>query len=642
MAWNDNLIGTALSIAMSPAKRLRVMAGPGTGKSHAMMHRIARLLADGQDPSRIFAVTFTRNAAAGLKNDLKELNVPGSDRIRASTLHGFCFSLLRKSPVFHFLQRTPRPLMKFEVNVLLQDMKSLKEFGGKRECDRRLEAFEAAWARLQSDEPGWPSSSAGDQRFHAVLMQWMRFHEAMHIGEVVPLALEYLKNNPESPDRSAFDHVIADEYQDFNKAEQTLVAYLAEAGHCAVVGDVDQSIYRFRFANPEGIEEFSQMHPGTEDESLDECRRCPKRVVAMADSLIRRNHPPGTSPRLRECEKNPTGNARIVQWSNLEEETAGIVEFVETRLATGRYSPEDFMILCPSRKIGYELRQRLIDKKINAHSFYSEESLDAPEAQHAFALLTLLANPEDRVALRFLLGEGSKTFLAVTYAKLIKYCRENAVSPSHALAQVASGELQLRGVDGLVARYRKIRLELEALNGIIGQQLVDTLFPEESEWTKSVRESMAGRFDETVDAKTVLEELIQVVTQRDLPDDGKFVRIMSLHKSKGLKSRVVIVVGCIQGLLPKVDDSMSEQDSEEDLREQRRLFYVAMTRATDELLLSSAIAWPWALAKQAGIALRASRGRGEGSTIASIFLNELGSATPSAITGKQLLQSERS
>src|SRR5206468_4183965 len=144
---------------------------------------------------------------------------------------------------------------------------------------------------------------------------WLRFHRCMLIGELVPLALNYVRNNPACPERTAFDYVLVDEYQDLNKAEQVLIDHLVEGRQFAVFGDEDQSIYSFRWAHPEGITQFGDNHPGTEDWPLVECRRCPTEVARMADSLIRRNHPPGGPPRLNPKADNPAGQVHIVQWN---------------------------------------------------------------------------------------------------------------------------------------------------------------------------------------------------------------------------------------------------------------------------------------------------------------------------------------
>src|SRR5439155_26252261 len=154
-------------------------------------------------------------------------------------------------------------------------------FGGLR--DRRTMAvdFESAWARRQTDEPGQPVEGL-DQAFQDELLSWLRWHQAMLVGELVPIALSYLRHNPQSSELIAYDHVLVDEYQDLNRAEQGLIDLLGEHGSLAVVGDDDQSIYSFKSAHPEGIRTFDTTHPGTVDVKLELCRRCPTGVVELA------------------------------------------------------------------------------------------------------------------------------------------------------------------------------------------------------------------------------------------------------------------------------------------------------------------------------------------------------------------------
>ena len=318
MSWDTGLQGPARKIAASNERRLRVVAGPGTGKSFALKRRVARLLEQGQEPTRVMAVTFTRNAAASLVNDLADLNVAGCEKVRVGTLHSYCFQLLNRQDVFNYLNRVPRPIialskagsLQFEAGAMLSDLRVNKSFGNKRQMTKRIRAFEAAWARLQSEQPGWPVDPI-DQFFEDQLIEWMRFHQSILVGELVPLALKFLRDNPASEALSAFDHVIVDEYQDLNRAEQEIIDLLAVGGSSAVVGDADQSIYSFRHANPEGINDYPNRHPTAYDESLSECRRCPTRVVRMAADLIAKNYPPGSAVRLdpKGCRQN---NERVV------------------------------------------------------------------------------------------------------------------------------------------------------------------------------------------------------------------------------------------------------------------------------------------------------------------------------------------
>ena len=125
------------------------------------------------------------------------------------------------------------------------------------------------------------------------------------VGEVVPESLRYLRENPASEERAAFDHVLVDEYQDLNRAEQVLLDLLAEGGTLTVIGDENQSIYSFKFAHPDGISNFHETHPGTHDETLDECRRCPELVIKLA------NQPDGLEKQHKRCQAAP-GHKHVV------------------------------------------------------------------------------------------------------------------------------------------------------------------------------------------------------------------------------------------------------------------------------------------------------------------------------------------
>lgn len=641
MSWDDGLTGTALQIAATNDTPLRVMAGPGTGKSFAMKRRVARLLETGQDPRRILAVTFTRNAAASLVQDLHALGIQNCERVRVGTLHAFCFSLLNRQDVFDYLGRVPRPIvtfgksgvLQFEGSVLLDDLVSAGAFGPKRDCTRRIRAFEAAWARLQSEVPGWPHDLV-DRQFQTALISWLRFHRAMLIGELVPEALRFLRNNPASDARSAFDHVIVDEYQDLNKAEQELIELLASNGATAIVGDVDQSIYRFRHANPEGIEAFQQQHPATHDETLDECRRCPTRVVTIADNLIRHNHLHAVAPRLQPMPGNPQGEIHVIQWAGIDEEAQGLADFARALIANRGYSPGDILILTPRRLLGYGIRDQLKDLGIPVHSFYHEEALEGEAAQRAFALFSLLVNIDDRVALRWWLGEGSPSSRKNAYQRLRQHCENAGLSPRAALDAIDQGALVLPRVSELLAKYRELRGLLGSLTNRSLADVVDILLPDGNDECSVLREVTLLALPNIGDVTELVDRIKTHVTQPEMPEEGDFTRVMSLHKSKGLTNKVAIVAGCTQGLIPFQDDDQSPAEQEAILQEQRRLFYVAITRCTEILVLSSAARMKRKLAWKIGAQLQPGRSA-VGATVASQFLDELGAAAPPARSGQE-------
>lgn len=662
MNWDDNIDGVAFEIAKTNNNPLRVMAGPGTGKSFAMMRRAARLLQEGVAPESILAVTFTRTAANGLIEDLSNLNIHGCKKINAGTLHSLCFQILNREDVFSYLSRFPRPLIAspkhgiplFEAAPLIADLQNIsKKFGGKNECKKRIYAFEASWARLQNHTPGWPADDL-DRKFHANLIEWLKFHGGMLIGELIPLALNYLKNNPYSDELGKYKHIIVDEYQDLNKAEQTLLDLISGNNSISIVGDEDQSIYAFRFAHPEGIKEFNQTHPDTHDESLTECRRCPQKIVNVANSLIKNNHTETSTDRLCPRKDNAEGKINIIQWENLKEEISGLSNFIEHLIFSCGNKPEDILILTPRRLTGYGIRDNLKKKEIPVHSFYYEEALETAEAQKAFILFNLLVHPNDRVALRYWLGLESQTWNSSQYNKLRFFCETSGNSPSEVFNKVIDDEIALTGISKIIERYKLLKSQLLELKTLTINEFINSVFPEGQDWSTVIREACLLKleefqrlddYDKNIKNDDIFNNLFNhlktIITQPEMPTEGEFVRIMSLHKSKGLTNKIVIVSGCVEGLIPFVDlKSTSQVDQNHLIAEQRRLLYVAITRPTDTLILSSFKQIERASAHKLGVRIGRGGTKKLGNTISSRFLNELGDCAPIAIKGQDWIKSK--
>jgi superfamily I DNA/RNA helicase len=572
------------------------------------------------------------------------MGVPGCENIVAGTVHSYCFQLLLRNDVFALLGRVPRGLITFnsrgiygfEVEPVLADIQPLGNFGPKRDMTKRIRAFEADWARLQHEQPGWPIEPL-DVLFHELLTAWLRFHRGMLIGELVPEALRYLRGNPESPALQLFDHIVVDEYQDLNRAEQELIDVLSEGKNLSIVGDVDQSIYRFRYAHPEGIEDFGHRHQNVEDHQLDECRRCRELIVTVSDNVIRGNYPPGADHRLVALQPQPgPATVRVVQWPTLEAEADGIAAFIQNLVTQRGFNARDILVLSPRRLIANEIKGRLAAPGfgITAHSFYNDKLLEPSDAQVAITKLQLLCNPEDRVALRYWLGVGSPSWRLGQYVTLRDYCEQNDRAPAEVLAQVADGQLQVGDINQLTIRYQELLDEANRLNQLNVTELFADLFPAGTPWADPIRELVTGKIDTAQDAQELIDLLRTEITQPEMPAEGEFVRIMSLHKSKGLTSRVTIIVGCMRGLIPFLKRDLAPAERPLHLQEQRRLFYVALTRAKEFLVLSSAVSVPRAVANQElnGVILQGGNAH-SGRTIPCEFLHELGPQAPPAQRG---------
>ena len=634
MAWNTGLAGPYLSIASYVGTPLRVMAGPGTGKTFALMRKVSRLLETGTPPSSILVISFTRTAANDLISHLKSLGSPGADQVAASTLHSLSFALLRKNVVFQATNRVPRPLLSFEVDSMISDLAG--SFGGKTNTKALLRAFEAYWATLQHHQPGWPQDPT-QQSFHRELMHWLTSHRAMLIGELVPRALDYVLQNPASPHIPRYLHTLVDEYQDLNRADQCLIDSLAQNGTLTVAGDEDQSIYTsLRHARPEGISQFHQTHANTHDEPLYECKRCPSLPIQMANALILHNHPqrPSTICSAPGC---GVGEVYIVQHNSVQDEVTSTAAFLDWYLTNRNdVKPADMLVLSTRRLIGYAIRDELVGLGRNAQSFFAEECLDKPSAKAGYCLLTLMVRPDDQPALRCWLGLGHNEWRSSAYQRMWQAAENAGISPRELLDGIVAGSMAMPPYTGdIVQRYRELVTAITPTKGASGSSLIDLLWPAGDSDCADVRGIALTIAASVQSPADMLDELVTTITQPELPSDrDDTIKVMSLHKSKGLTAKCVVVVGCVAGALPTVRPGLSSSAQQQSIEEKRRLFYVSITRTKQTLVLSSAASAPYRDAMQMGLTVAHHRGS-DAVLQASQFMSELGVHAPGALSGNQ-------
>lgn len=635
MAWDDNLDpdSVAYAIAADQSRFIRVVAGPGTGKSFALKRRVARLLESDIAPERILPVTFTKVAAEDLQRELISMNVPQCGELRGSTLHSLGMRILSRQNVLASTGRVARPLNRFEMEPLLYDLPN--SFGNKREREKRIRAYEAAWARLQHEVPGFAQAPA-DRTFEKALISWLCFHEGMLIGEIIPELYRYLRNNPAAPERSLYDHVLVDEYQDLNKAEQAVVDFLTGDAALCIVGDDDQSLYSFKHAHPAGIRTFTHSHLGATDHQLLECHRCPTGVVSVANALIEHNE--DRDPRqLTAILGKGAGEMQIVQFADVHHEAAGIAAFIDDQINRLGRHPGEILVLAQRRVIGNPIHDALRARGIPSKSYYQETELDSQVAQERIAIFKLFVNRADRIAFRWLLGQGSNDFRAGAYARLRAHCEDTGDSPWDALTKLSLKEIELPYCKQLVARFHAIQNELQYLQENSGvTDFVSRWLRNEFVLAGELKLLVARVVADAESPKDLLSRVIEEVSQPEIPPDVTEVRIMSLHKSKGLSSPVVVIAGCVDGLLPaEPEPGVPLTERRAMMEEQRRLFYVGITRVKADpasnrpgvLLLTGSRTMTLADAMQSGI--RPARQRyGEVDVHLSRFINELGPSAP--------------
>lgn len=659
MAWNEDLsTGTsAFNLASTESHTIRSVAGPGTGKSFAIKRRVARLLEEGIKPEEILAITFTRTAAQDLTREIASLGIPGANEVHSRTLHSHALKILMQADVLEKTGRTPRMVIDHEIAPALRDIDN-PDHPSVGEKKKLLDSYLAAWACLQSDTPGFVKNKT-QESFEADLISWLSEHQGILVGEVVPVAIDFLRNNPASNAIGRYKVLLVDEYQDLNRSEQEFIRLIKGDADIVIVGDDDQSIYGFKFAHPEGIQEIDKLYGDFEDIPFNECRRCPQRVTRMASELISKN-PNRTLGELVPFPSNNEGIVDIIQWKTYDEEIEGITQIILAELAKGIIKPEDILILAPRRRIGYRLRDNLIAEELPVKSYFRESVISKDQVKRAYSLLNYLANPNDLISLRFLIGLGSGDFRSKQYAKLNELSTVNKLSLSDTLKAILKGKIEDKGVKTIVEEFRKIQSDLISLRKEIIDNPIEAFqnffiktgedefeFYELNQLYLKALNDVGSEIIE-VDSEEfenwygkVFRCLQENVTMPDTPENIDHIRIMSLHSSKGLSARFVILCSMIDRLMPFIPDGLNYDETLIDIQEQRRLFYVAITRCKDStecqgrLIISSFLSIFGLEAARMGIPANP---KSHLSVISTRFNKEFGETAPASILGNKLLK----
>lgn len=579
--WFDGIEGDdARRLISSDEPLIRVVAGPGAGKTTCLKRRTQRLInGQGVPPDRVFVGTFTRAIAQDLRREL------GED-IAVSTLHSLAYRLLRENPAACQGMRL-RFLLKYEEDSMLYDIAD-------RVAQDDQSGRRSALLRLQSSRS--ERQDFADAAFAGAVREWLQGHGGMLVGEVVYLATTGLEAHDIPP--GEFDHVVVDEYQDLTAAEQDLVEQVwSRAGSLIVMGDNDQSIYSFRFNHPEGIEEFSDRWTTGEvvDLGFTDNRRCGKAILHVANLMMAEA---GSAKAPMVHASGRPGEVALVHWEDSAAEIAGLAQFVSEQ------ADDSFLVLVPRRFIGYRLKEAIGD---DARTAFREEVLDHQVAQERFALGSAISDPTDMIAIRSWLGfagnrpEQAQRRNAVAYASL-----PPGFSGPELIAQIATGEIEVRGSGSRHLKQRAEALEAAWHEELAGdaEQAITVLFdpslaevegdPERRRWLANdlaeLRDAglaiLRGQLEPSL--PKVLQALrYRIATRAELIESTAEprVRIMTLHSAKGLQADNIVIAGAADQMTP----GMTED--QELVAEQRRLLYVAVTRARDRLIIS----WPRAL-----------------------------------------------
>lgn len=607
-----------LLAGLTPAQRqaaahldgpLLILAGPGSGKTRVVTHRVANLLLHGVPPSQILALTFTNKAADEMRQRVERLTQRRG--VWMGTFHAFCARLLRRYA----------PLVGLQENYSIYDAddsrRVLKAVLGESDVAVTHTSPDAiataiSWAKnsliTAEQYVPRPNSTIGAlvAQVYPEYQQRLLASNACDFDDLLLHVATLLREQPELRAQldARYRYILVDEYQDTNLAQYAIVRALSiDYPNLAVTGDPDQSIYGWRGANLSNILEFEKDYTQVSVVRLEQNFRSTPNILRVADHLISFNV--RRKPKQLFTDNPPGAPVRLVVYPTGLEEADEIAAQIAAQIRAGRRTPRDFAVFyrinALSRSIEHALRMEGIPYQIvNGLEFYQRK-----EIKDVLAYLQLVNNPQNDLALLRIINTPTRGIGARTIERLRECARSQRLSLLEAARQSGSISPIPKRTATLIAKfvaaYDRMSLQaggplFEALRSVLQESqytawLQNSGSEEDQERLANVEEllSAAAEFDRQHPegeqaVERFLEQAALVADTDALQDEQERVTLMTLHAAKGLEFPVVYLVAAEHGLLPH-ERSLEDRDKYE---EERRLLFVGITRAKQELQLSYA------------------------------------------------------
>ncbi|MEO5618338.1 MAG: UvrD-helicase domain-containing protein [Candidatus Eisenbacteria bacterium] len=601
MSLLDGLNDAQRAAVLHDGGPLLVVAGAGSGKTRVLTARIARVVAEGVPPHAVLAFTFTNRAAREMRERLAGLIGPPAAELWVGTFHATAVRILRREAArlgfptaFAIYDREDQESVMRGVLEALRLPEDVFKLALVRE---RISS--AKNALVSADEFERLAVEPFQQRVaecYQAYQRALRANGALDFDDLIGETVRLFRDHPLVGESYArrFRHVLVDEYQDTNHAQFRLVHALAQgSGQLFVVGDDDQSIYGWRGADLSNVLEFETAFPGASVIRLEQNYRSTARILRAANAVIRNNK--SRKGKTLWCDGAEGEPLKFILAADETEEASRIRRWIESRQARGRRL-EDCAVLyrthAQSRALELEFRHQGMPYQIvGGVSFFQRR-----EIKDLIGYLRLAANPADTVSFwrvwnlpRRGLGPGVR-------AHVENAMTASGIGPLEGLAAVIAGTTLNRparaGADGFVALMRDLVMRrLESAGALLTTVLERTGYlatlddedrRERDERRGAIEELVAASAE--VDLDTFLAEAALVTDADRLEEGADRVLLLTMHNAKGLEFPAVVVAGLEEGLLPHA----GSLDDDARLEEERRLFYVALTRAREEVLLTAA------------------------------------------------------
>ncbi len=592
-----------------------ILAGAGSGKTRVLVHRIAYLIDEiGVLPGNICAITFTNKAAGEMRERVDSLIGFGSRAIQVSTFHSLCVRILRDNAELLGFTRSFAIYDTDDQISLMKDILRRRNLDPKRYKEKTiLHAVSSAKDELVGPEK-YREINGGDfwssmvADLYAAYQQRLMENNAMDFDDLLVKTVELFENRPEVLERyqDRYQYLMVDEYQDTNTAQFRFVSLLAKKyRNLCVVGDDDQSIYRFRGANIRNILNFEKVFPDAKVVRLEQNYRSTQRILQAANEVIRHNR--GRKEKTLWTENEPGEKVRLRQFPSGFEEASFVASEIVQSVRSGKRKFGDFAVLYRTNAQSRLFEEKLLMlnapyRIVGGVNFYSRR-----EIKDILAYLKTVDNAQDDVAVRRIINVPKRGIGATTLSRLDDYAEAGGISFFEAACRAsdvpkvsASAARKVEAFTDFIA-LRRAKAEDLTISGLIREILEATgysaeLKAEDTEDSEARLENLDELINKAVQYETQTEdptlsgflEEVALISDLDSVEDGDDrVLLMTLHAAKGLEFPAVYMTGMEEGLFPG-SMSIHADDPDSEIEEERRLAYVGITRAKEQLTLTAA------------------------------------------------------
>lgn len=592
---------------------LLILAGAGSGKTRVLTHRIAYLMEEKHvSPYNIMAITFTNKAAAEMRNRVNKIVGFGAEQVWVSTFHSACVRILRRyidrigySTDFTIYDTDDQKrLMKNVIKDLNLDSKIYKENGMLNKISdfkNKLMTTGDVASMARSDFKMLNVSKIYDNYQEA-----LKKNNALDFDDLIMKTVQLFTKCPEVLEsyQDRLQYIMVDEYQDTNAAQFAFVKLLAKKHqNLCVVGDDDQSIYKFRGADITNILQFEKYFPNARVIKLEQNYRSTKNILEAANAVIHNNE--GRKDKTLWSDNEKGDKIDLYQAEDGYSEAEMVASTIKEDVDNGRSDYSDYAILYRTNNQSRVLEEKLMMKNIPYKIIGGQNFYQRKEIKDIIAYLRVISNPTDDIAVERIINVPKRGIGATTVDKVKDYARAYGMDLYEALMDVEN-------IPGLSRTAGKIKKFTDLIEGYKKDEYygeIEKLTKDILDDTGYVSELVAENTDEANGRIENIDELVSKIVEYqentedpvlsefleevalvseidNLSEDSSYVVLMTVHSAKGLEFPYVFLCGMEDGLFPGYMSIMSGDN--EELEEERRLCYVAITRAMKKLTISYA------------------------------------------------------